>query len=205
MDFWWYMPDRRAWQFSLWKAWMPTVLFPVGLTQRGWGRPCSHACSVETGWVGPSSPLWEEGYVDFLPWFLCVWKLMCRYARVKVLLHTWVTLASVVGGFFCSFKGAVFCPPPGEVIGVWRVPRAWGIGNCLSTARSSPFLKQFHLFVSWWPKVFSHVSCCKPCSLGMTSSSGWLMDCLCVFKGAYPLLCVCFWVSICSWWQLGWI
>lgn len=47
-------------------------------------------------------------------------------------------------------------------------------------------------FVSSWLRMCLHVSCYIPCWLGMISSSGWLLDCPCVFKGLYPLLCVCF-------------
>lgn len=105
-----YVLDKQVWQFSLWMAWMFSVLFPMGLTQCGWDRPCSHACSMETEWAGPSSPQWEKEYVDFLPWFLHVQKCMCMYTRVKMLLYTWVTLASVVRRCFCKLKGTDFFP-----------------------------------------------------------------------------------------------
>lgn len=169
---------------------MSAVLFPVGLTQRGWGRPCSHACSVETGWVGPSFPLWEKGYVDFLPWFLCVWKHMCRYARIKLLLHTWVTLASVVGRFFCRFKGAVFSPLPGEVIGVWRCAKSMGYMYLFVHCEVLSFSEAIPPFVFWWLKVFTS----RVVNLALLGWSAPLIDCWIVFvfsKGS--ILC-----SVCA-------
>lgn len=108
------------------------------------------------------------------------------YTQVEM-LHTWVMVASIVRRCFykplSSVSSLSYYRWDHEA---WDILRAWSICTCLYTVMFSPFLKLFqHLFSG--DRV-----CLRPRWLGIISSSGWLIHCPCVFKGLYPLPCVCF-------------
>lgn len=110
-----------------------------------------------------------------------------------MLLYTWVTLASVVRRSFYKLLGSVsslsYCRWDHEA---WGCTKSMGCMYLIVHCEFFSLSETIPPFVFRWLRVCLRVSCYKPCWLGMINTSSWLIDCPCVFKGLYPLLCVCF-------------